>query len=52
MQDPAAKDPEHKFNYGPFNQPIYVYLRDHMQEFMTYLKDNKKTVETILYTSG
>jgi hypothetical protein len=52
MADPAAKDPEYKLVYGPKNTPIHVYMRDHWQDFMKYLKDNKDTIEPILYTSG
>lgn len=52
MADPAAKDAEHKFHYGELNIPINVYLRDHMKEFMDFLKENKETIEPIIYTSG
>jgi TFIIF-interacting CTD phosphatase-like protein len=52
MADPAAKDPEYKFTYGEFNIPINVYIRDHCQEFIEFLKENKNTIEPIIYTSG
>ena len=52
MADPAAKDPEYKVHYGKTQIPIHVYLRDHIDEFLTFLKENKDKVETILYTSG
>lgn len=52
MSDPSAKEPEFKISFGPKDIPIRVYLRDNMQEFLNFLKENKKTIETILYTSG
>ncbi|CDW83521.1 nli interacting factor-like phosphatase family protein [Stylonychia lemnae] len=55
MADPAAKEPEHKLLFGePSGRqiPIHVYYRDHMQEFLDFLKQNKNIIEPILYTSG
>lgn len=52
MSDPAAKDPEYKLKLGPKNMPIHLYLRDYMQEFMDFLKENRDKIETIIYTSG
>lgn len=52
MADPAAKEPEYKILFGPRNMPIHVYLRDHIEDFLTFLKDNKDTIEPIIYTSG
>jgi hypothetical protein len=52
MSDPAAKDPEFKVHFGPKKQPIHIYLRDHMYDFLEFLKKNKETIEPIIYTSG
>jgi len=52
MANPAAKDPEHEFTIGERNQPVLLYLRDNMDEFLKYLSDSKPFIETILYTTG
>ncbi len=52
MANPTAKDPEHEFLIEEWKQPVLVYERDYMHDFLTYLKDVKPEVETILYTTG
>jgi TFIIF-interacting CTD phosphatase-like protein len=52
MADPAPRDAEHILKFGPKNMPIKVYMRDHVTEFMEFLKKNKNSIETVLYTSG
>ena len=52
MANPAAKDPEHEFFIDELRQPVLVYLRDHMDEFLDYLRESRPFVETILYTSS
>jgi TFIIF-interacting CTD phosphatase-like protein len=53
MANPASKDPEHEFFLVESKTPVLVYLRDHMQEFIDYLKTARKDgVETVLYTTG
>jgi TFIIF-interacting CTD phosphatase-like protein len=50
--NPASKDPEHEFFIQEINQPCLVYMRDHWEEFMTYLKDNEDMIDPIVYTSA
>lgn len=52
MSDPAPREPEFKFTIGPRNMPIKVYARPYMKEFLDFLKENKETIEPIIYTSG
>lgn len=50
ISNPAAKDPEHEFFMEEIRQPVLVYMRDHWQEFVTYLKENEKYIDPIIYT--
>lgn len=52
MADPAPREPDHKLHFGPKNFPINVYMRDHYQDFLNFLKENKSLIEPIVYTSG
>jgi TFIIF-interacting CTD phosphatase-like protein len=52
MSDPYPRTPDHILHYGDKRIPIRVYMRDHWQDFMEYLKNNKDKIEPILYTSG
>lgn len=52
MANPGAKDPEHEFTIEELRQPVLVYLRDHMDDFLDYLRESKPFIETILYTSA
>jgi len=52
MANPNSKDPEHEFLIEELRQPVLVYLRDHMDDFLNYLRESKPFVETILYTSA
>ena len=52
MANPAAKDHEHEFLIEEWKQPVLVYERDHMQDFLKYIKDVKPEMETIIYTTG
>ena len=52
ISNPAAKDPEHEFFIPEVNQPCLVYMRDHWDDFMKYLKDNKDMIDPIIYTSA
>ena len=52
ISNPAAKDPEHEFFMEEIRQPVLVYMRDHWQEFVTYLKENEKYIDPIVYTQG
>ncbi len=52
MADPYPRDPDHKLLFGDRNIPINVYMRDHWQDFIEYLKANRDKIEPIVYTSG
>ena len=54
MADPAPRDPEYQLHFGDRNIPINVYMRDHAEEFLAFLKEGKAagTLEPIVYTSG
>lgn len=55
MADPNPKDPDHQFEYVERSGrqiPIKVYMRDHAKDFLDFLKQNRQTIEPILYTSG
>lgn len=47
---PTFKDPEHEFMLKEVNLPILVYERDHMDDFLKYLKEAKPAVETVLFS--
>jgi TFIIF-interacting CTD phosphatase-like protein len=52
IANPIQKDPEHEFFMEEIRQPVLVYMRDHWEEFMQYLKDNSDYIEPIIYTSA
>jgi hypothetical protein len=52
MANPNAKDPEHEFLIESLNKPVLLYLRDHMDDFLNYLRESKPYIETILYTTA
>ena len=52
MANPSEKDHNHEFLIEEWKQPVLVYERDHMRDFLDYLKGVKPEVETILYTTG
>lgn len=54
MANPSAKDPEHEFFLQENRQPVLVYERDHMREFLDYLKKGKEdgSLESIIYSTG
>ena len=52
IANPAAKDPEHEFFIEEIRQPVLVYLRDHMDDFLNYLRESKPHIETILYSTA
>lgn len=52
MADSAQKDHEHEFLIEEWKQPVRVYERDGMHEFLSYIKGAKPTMETIIYTTG
>jgi len=52
MANPGAKDPEYEFFIEEIKQPVSVYTRDYMVEFLEYLKSQQPSVETILYSTG
>jgi TFIIF-interacting CTD phosphatase-like protein len=52
ISKPSGKDPEHELFIPEINQPCLVYMRDHWQDFMTFLKDNKDMIEPIVYTTS
>lgn len=54
MANPSAKDPDHEFFLKETRQPVLVYKRDNMSEFMEYLKKERIDggIETILYSTG
>jgi TFIIF-interacting CTD phosphatase-like protein len=53
MANPASKDPEFEFFLQETKQPVLVYLRDNMNEFLDYLKASREDgLETVLYTTG
>ena len=52
MSNPNSKDPEHEFMIEQNQQPVLVYERDNMREFLEFLKSNKPQIEPIIYTTG
>ena len=52
MAKPQEKDPEHEFLIEEGLQPVLVYERDYMADFLNYLKGAKPNLETILYTEA
>lgn len=52
MANPASKDPEHELFIEEIKQPVLVYMRDHWNDFMQFLKDNDQIIEPIIFTSG
>lgn len=53
MANPGAKEPEYEFFMQENRQPVLVYERDCMKEFLDYLKKVKtEGVETIVFTNG
>jgi TFIIF-interacting CTD phosphatase-like protein len=52
MANPNSKTPEHEFFIQEVQQPVLVYERDHMHEFLDFLKRNKPNLEPIIYTTG
>lgn len=52
IANPIQKDPEHEFFMEEIRQPVLVYMRDHWEDFMQYLKDNSDIIEPIVYTSA
>lgn len=52
IANPASKDPEHEFFVEEIRQPALVYMRDHWQDFMDFLKKNEDIIEPIVYTSA
>ena len=52
MADPHPKEPEHTLHYGDNRIPIRVYMRDHYEDFLKFLKEHKNIIEPIIYTSG
>jgi TFIIF-interacting CTD phosphatase-like protein len=52
ISNPASKDPEHEFFLKEINQPVLVYMRDHWEEFVEYLRLNEDWIEPIIYTSA
>lgn len=47
---PTYKDPQHEFMLNEVRLPILVYERDHMDDFLKYLADNKSEIETIVFS--
>jgi len=52
IANPSSKDPEFEFFMDEIKQPVLVYMRNDWQKFMEYLKNNKDTIEPIIYTSA
>lgn len=52
LGNPTGKDPEHQFFMEEIRQPVLVYMRDHWEEFMQFLKENEDYFDVVLYTSG
>jgi hypothetical protein len=52
LGNPAVKDPDHEFFLEEIRQPVLVYIRDHCQDFMDYLKTNQDSLDVIVYTSA
>ena len=40
IANPASKIPEHEFLLEDIRQPVLVYMRDHWEDFISYLKEN------------
>lgn len=47
---PTFKEPEHEFMLNEVRLPILVYERDHLEDFMKYLQENKGEIETVVFT--
>jgi len=47
---PIFKEPEHEFMLNEVRLPILVYERDHLEDFMKYLQENKGEIETVVFT--
>lgn len=54
MANPGAKDPEHEFFLKETRQPVLVYERECMREFLDYLKQQRMEghIEPIIFTNG
>lgn len=52
MANPNSKEPEHEFLIEENQQPVLVYERDYMKEFLEFLKKNKPALDPVIYTSG
>jgi TFIIF-interacting CTD phosphatase-like protein len=52
ISNPATKDPEHEFFMEEIRQPVLVYMRDYWEEFVTYLRENQKYIDPVIYTQG
>jgi TFIIF-interacting CTD phosphatase-like protein len=54
LANPSAKDPEHKFIMTENNQPVLVYERDYMHDFLDFLKKAKADglIEPVVFSQG
>jgi len=52
IANPNSKDPEHEFLIVENQQPVRVYERDHMRDFLDYLKRSKPDIEPVIFTTG
>ena len=52
IANPASKDPEHEIFLPEINQPCLIYMRDHYDDFLQYLRDNSDIIDPIVYTSA
>ena len=50
MAKPTAKDPEHEVFIEDTRETVLVYLRDNVDLFLDYLREQKPDIETVLYT--
>ena len=47
---PTFKEPEHEFMLNEVRLPILVYERDHMEDFLQYLREAKGEIEPVIFT--
>ena len=52
MANPNSKEAEHEFLIQENQQPVLVYERDYMKEFLEFLTNNKPQIEPVIFTTG
>lgn len=54
MANPNAKNHEHEFMMNENNQPVLVFERDYMREFLDFLATSKSEglIEPVIFSQG